>query len=82
MTNNVCLILTGCVHPNIQNDVLAVTDAATRRRQYVEAIGWYLANTPYDIVFCENSGTDISASVQAPGAERRLEVLTFVKGGG
>lgn len=70
---NVVLLLTGCIVPNC-NDCLKVKDIETRKQMYLESISWYLSNTPYDIVFCENSGTDIS--IHFPN-EQRLEVLTF-----
>lgn len=78
----VCLLLTGCVNPNVKNDILAVTDSSVRRRQYGEAIRWYLYNTPYDVVFCENSGTDITSDFADIDTGGRLEILTFVKSGG
>lgn len=42
---------------------------------YIDAIQWYLSNTPYDIVFCENSGTDLSEYFPD---EQRLDILTFI----
>lgn len=27
---------------------------------YIKVIRWYLDNTDYKVVFCENSGTDVS----------------------
>lgn len=56
------------------NDCLSIKDVETRKKMYLEAINWYLHNTPYDIVFCENSGTDISIYLQN---DNRLEILTF-----
>ena len=67
MNNTVVLLLTGCVKPNVTNDVLTVTNVETRARQYVEAIRWYLENTPFRIVFCENSGTDLSSEFNLMG---------------
>lgn len=70
---NTLLILTGCVVPNC-NDCLSVRDVETRKQMYIDSIQWYLDNTPYDIVFCENSGTDLSEYFHE---EERLEILTF-----
>lgn len=44
MKHKVVLLLTGCVQPNIKNDILVVTDVEVRKKQYIEAIRWYVAN--------------------------------------
>lgn len=67
MIHQVVLLLTGCIRPNIKNDILAITDVETRKNQYLEAIRWYVQNTPYKIVFCENSGYDISSELRVSG---------------
>lgn len=67
MKHRVVLMLTGCVAPNIKNDVLAVTDINTRKKQYLEAIQWYAANTPFKIIFCENSGYDLRGELAIRG---------------
>lgn len=51
MNHQVVLLLTGCVQPNIKNDILAIKDVEIRKKQYQEAIDWYVKNTPYKIVF-------------------------------
>ena len=71
----IILILTGCINPNC-NDILTLKDAEQRLQQYIEAINWYLKNTPYYIVFCENSGTDISMYHNFKN-QNRIEILTF-----
>lgn len=68
------LFLTGCVKPNV-SDTIAVSDWHERQRMYVEAVQWYVDNTPYKILFVENSGTDISALVN--DKDERVEFLTF-----
>lgn len=75
MKHQVVLLLTGCIQPNIKNDILAVTDVETRKKQYIEAIKWYVQNTPYKIVFCENSGYNISAEVSNSGGASRVSFL-------
>lgn len=67
MNHQVVLLLTGCVQPNIKNDVLAIKDVETRKNQYLEAIDWYIKNTPYKIVFCENSGYDLKSEMAIRG---------------
>lgn len=70
----ITILLTGCIHPNTKEG-LVISDAAVRKKQYIDAIHWYLANTPYNIVFCENSGTDISNDVVIE--DGRVEFLTY-----
>lgn len=69
----VVLLMTGCVVPNC-NDCLSVRDVEIRRQMYLDSIRWYFENTPYEIVFCENSGTDLSDFLPS---DERLEILTF-----
>ena len=68
-------MLTGCVAPNIKNDVLAITDINIRKQQYLNAIKWYSENTPFKIVFCENSGYDLSDEIALLGGQ--IEFLSF-----
>lgn len=70
---NIVLMLTGTVCPNTA-DVLTITDPETRRQQYIDAIAFYLHNTPYKLVFSENSGTSLAGFF--PESER-LEFLVF-----
>ena len=53
------ILLTGCICPNTAEG-LVVCNTYTRKQQYLDAIHWYFNNTSFNIVFCENSGTDIS----------------------
>lgn len=71
---SITILLTGCIHPNTKEG-LVISDADVRKRQYMDAIQWYLANTPYKIVFCENSGTDVSGEIGTEGG--RVEFLTY-----
>lgn len=70
------LLLTGCINPNGMT-MTALSDQEERKRQYVEAIHFYLSNTCYPIVFSENSGTDISQLFQKEIQSGRLEYLSF-----
>ena len=72
---DVVLLLTACVSPN-SDDSGPVGLDGVRRAEYVKAVRWYIENTPYKVVLCENSGTDLSddlAKVRRGG----YEVLTF-----
>lgn len=71
-----CVILmTACIVPNT-DDVLAIKNQEIRKSQYLDAIHWYLNNTSFDIIFCENSGTDISDQISSENSDR-IEFLTF-----
>jgi hypothetical protein len=59
------ILLTGCICPNTAEG-LVVCNTYTRKQQYLDAIHWYFNNTSFNIVFCENSGTDISNEVNDP----------------
>lgn len=56
---DVVLLLTACVSPN-SDDSGPVGLDGVRRAEYVKAVRWYIENTPYKVVLCENSGTDLS----------------------
>lgn len=71
------VLLTGTVVPNVM-DNLVVFQPEVRKNQYLSAIRWYVKNTDYRIVFCENSGTDISPLLNEEEKER-VEVLTFAQ---
>lgn len=67
----VVLLLTGCIKPNV-TDYIAVSDWEKRQAMYVDAIQWYATNTPYKIVFCENSGMDVTKLIGG-----NIDILTF-----
>ena len=50
MIHQVVLLLTGCIRPNIKNDILAITDVETRKNQYLEAIRWYVRKNSVNAV--------------------------------
>ena len=72
----IILLLTACVNPK---DMVftALNNKEVRRRQYVEALEYYLSNTKYKILFVENSNTDISIDFTKEINLGRLEYLTF-----
>lgn len=73
---NVVLLLTGCVNP--QNMAFTkLNDADERKRQYINAIQFYLSKMRNPIVFCENSGTDISGPFAEQIKKREIEFLSF-----
>ena len=70
------LLLTGCINPNGMK-MTALSNQEERKKQYVEAIHFYLSNTRYSVVFSENSGTDISHLFKKEIQSGRLEYLSF-----
>ena len=71
----IVLILTGCIKPNVI-DAGVILDTEIRKKQYIDAIMWYYNNTTYKILFCENSGTDISKHIGLEN-KQRIEILTY-----
>lgn len=70
------LLLTGCINPDGMA-YTALSNKEERKRQYINAIKFYLTNTNYPIVFAENSGTDIGHLFTDDLKSSRLETLTF-----
>lgn len=68
------ILLTGCINPN-GTPFTHLNDVSERQKQYVDAIHYYISNTDCEIVFCENSNTDISPLFE--NKQERLEILTF-----
>ena len=58
MGNKYVIVLTACINPGKMIHT-SLTDVDIRRRQYKDALEFYLLQTDYPIVFVENSGTDI-----------------------
>lgn len=77
MEQETILLLTGCINPNC-NDILAINNVEQRKAMYIKSINWYLCNTSFKVVFCENSGIDITDTFDPYLFEDRLEVLTYV----
>lgn len=70
------LLLTSCINPNGMKFTV-LQDKEERKKQYIEAIKFYLANTKFKVVFCDNSGEDLS-ELRRIGGEERLEILSFL----
>lgn len=69
------LLLTACINPNGMS-FTKLQDSVERKRQYVEALNFYLRNTKYNIVFCDNSGADLTEIKRKEYADR-IEFLSF-----
>lgn len=72
----ITLLLTGCIHPNGMS-LTSLQNPEVRRLQYIDSIRFYLKKTPFNIVFVENSGTDISTFFNDLEI-RRIDFVTFV----
>lgn len=70
------LLLTSCVNPNGMS-YTALQDKETRKKQYLNAIKWYISNTKYKIVVCDNSLFDYSTFFKEECATGRVECLFF-----
>lgn len=70
------ILLTATVNPNGMS-YTALQDRTAREKQYRDSLSFYLENTDSKIVFCENSGTDLSSGYRKYIAEGRIEFLTF-----
>ena len=56
LSEDFCLLITGCINPTSNQKYLILTDPEERLRQYVDSILYYFEASPFSkIVFCENS---------------------------
>lgn len=70
------LLLTGCINPAGMS-YTSLINPEERKKQYADAINYYLSKTNYPIVFTENSGIDISYIFHDAIKSGRMEVLCF-----
>lgn len=56
----------------------AIQNVDERLAHYRNALDFYLMRTDYNVVFCENSGIDISGYYKKDIRNGRLEVLTYM----
>lgn len=73
---HIYLLLTACINPDGM-PFTKVSDKEVRMQQYRKALDFYLDETPYPIIFAENSNTDITSHYIEAIQSGRLEVLTF-----
>lgn len=74
--HKICLLLTACVNPGGMS-YTALQDSDIRKKQYEEALDFYLAETDVPIVFVENTNCDFSEKYKESIRQGRLECLTF-----
>lgn len=76
-SDNILLLLTGCIEPDARQRFNKIVDVDLRRVQYIEALFYYLKNTKSKILFVENSGNDLSDIFNYYIKSGRLEILTY-----
>ena len=69
------LLMTSCLNPGGMGYTV-LQDVEERRKQYLEAVKFYIEHTKFKIVFCDNSGEDISELSQF-GGSNRIELLSY-----
>lgn len=74
--SRIVILMTACVRPDGMI-YTALQDPQIRAKQYLDSIEFYLRETDYDIIFCENSGINLLDEISCPQKETRLEYLTF-----
>ena len=79
---NVCLLLTATIRPNLPDGGGVLVDEKIRKKHYIDAVCFYLSQTPYNIVLCENSGNDLSEEIKGLVTTEqfsRAEIITFTE---
>ena len=76
MKRRYVILLTACVNPGGM-PFTVITDSSERLRQYRAALDFYLGETSYPIVFCENTLCDFSDDYKQYIETGRLEYITF-----
>lgn len=76
MMNNRVLLLTACITPDGMA-YTALQNPKIREAQYLNALNWYLANTDFRIVLCENTNYKLPLDYSIYIENGRLEYLTF-----
>lgn len=70
------ILLTASV--NVRNVInTKLQDSEIRKAHYIEAILYYLNNTQFNIVFCENTNTNFYDEIDIKDKNKRLEYLYF-----
>lgn len=80
-TDDVVLIITGCISPERNQRFLVLKDEDERLKQYIESIKFFIDGSPFTkIVFCENSAYRYDASeliLRAEKVNKLFEWLSF-----
>lgn len=81
-SNEVVLIITGCISPILNQTSLILKDIKERYRQYIDCLKYYIEESLFcNIIFCDNSGYDVPDKEDlcnyALAKGKRLEWLSF-----
>lgn len=76
MKETFCL-LTACIEPPAHLPFNQLKDPTIRRTHYIKALNFYLNHKYLKIVFCENSGHDLTPYFEREIDNGQLEILTF-----
>lgn len=74
--NKKILLLTACITPGGMA-YTKLQNPKVREQQYLHALKWYLENTNFPIVMCENTNYQLPREFDQFVREKRLEYLTF-----
>lgn len=74
--NRIAILLTACVNPNGMS-FTKLQNPSERLDQYLKAISFYLQNTNFSIVICENTNINFSQYFPSEVEGQRLECLSF-----
>ena len=74
--NKLVILLTACVTPGGMSFTY-LQNPKERERQYLQALQWYLINTQYKIILCENTNYSLPSSFNEYLNSNRLEYLSF-----
>lgn len=74
--NDIVILLTATIKPG-RMIMTKLKNEEIRIQQYLNAIEYYLVNTKFNIVFCENTNTNIFSKINSEYKESRLEYLSF-----
>src|SRR5574344_1245829 len=70
----ITILLTSCIAPK---GIPYYSSTEYRKRQYINALLFYVKETTYNIVFCDSSNIDISVDVNPDLLSQRVEILFF-----
>ena len=73
---NKVILLTACINPDGMSFTY-LQDPKEREKQYLSALQWYLLNTQYQIVLCENTNYCLPTTFDKYINLKRLEYLSF-----
>lgn len=74
--HDIIILMTGTVNPEGMSKT-HLQDPIIRKQQYIQSINFYLEETIFKIVFCENTNINFFNEIESNEKNERLEYLTF-----